>query len=119
MLSNLVFVCLTTSMYFDGIKNDDSFGTYKFSLYITWWRFINSPDILGIFLCFSHCDQCESYFLFGVPFDDALSNFESISFRYLVRRRNQRGRRLKMGGGAKTPEQYLTDSSTHSTVTCE
>ena len=45
-LSKLVFVFLTTSMNSDGIWNDDSVGKYNCSLSITWWRSINSPDIL-------------------------------------------------------------------------
>ena len=32
--------------FFDGIGNDDSVGTYNCSLGMTWWRWIESPDIL-------------------------------------------------------------------------
>ena len=45
-LYRMFFVCLTRSMYFYGIGNDDSFGTYHCSLCMTWWRQTHSPDIL-------------------------------------------------------------------------
>ena len=45
-LSYLVLVRFTTSMYFKGIANDDSFETYNFSLGITWSQYIISRDIL-------------------------------------------------------------------------
>ena len=31
-------ICLTTSMYFNGFGNDDSFDSYICYLGMTWWR---------------------------------------------------------------------------------
>ena len=36
---------LVTSMYFNGIGNDSSFGMYSLTLDSTWWRYMKSPVI--------------------------------------------------------------------------
>ena len=53
ILPELVFVCLTTSTCFYGVKNDNSFGTFNCPPGMTWWRLINSPrHTPEIFPCF-------------------------------------------------------------------